>query len=175
MPAAGLDVEAGAAQQQAHKPSPAGRPLVAPGRSAPHPILGREDEVITKEEWQRRLAAKHLADAYPQQLGQTQDLGTRSMLGLLESTGPLLGEDPKRLGRFRVITLATTGIMMCVIFANMPAHDHKGRPTILSSVSMLCTTVRTCGCAMSPSSICVTSSSWHANFCATRYKLAAAA
>lgn len=128
---------ADSAQSQAPKPSPAGRPLVAPGRRAPHPILGRDDEVLTKEEWQQRLATKHLADAYPQQFGQTQELGTRSVLGLLESTGPLLGEDPKRLGRFRVITLATTGIMVGVIFANMPAQDHKGRPTILSSVSML--------------------------------------
>ena len=79
---------------------------------------------------------KHLADAYPQQLNQTQDVGTRSMLGLFESTGPLLGDDPKRLGRFRVITLATTGIMVGVIFANMPAQDHKGRPTIFASVRL---------------------------------------
>jgi hypothetical protein len=135
--AAAAAADADAALNPVPKSSPAGRPLVAPGRRAPHPILGRDDEVLTKEEWQRRLATKHLADAYPQQFGQTQELGTRSMLGLFESTGPLLGEDPKRLGRFRVITLATTGIMVGVIFANMPAHDHKGRPTILSSVSML--------------------------------------
>jgi hypothetical protein len=125
----------GQPQPKASAP-PGGRPLVAPGRSAPHPILGRDDEVITKDEWQRRLAMKHLADAYPQQLNQTQDVGTRSMLGLFESTGPLLGDDPKRLGRFRVITLATTGIMVGVIFANMPAQDHKGRPTIFASVRL---------------------------------------
>ena len=87
------------------------------------------------------------------------------MLGLLESTGPLLGDDPKRLGRFRVITLATTGIMVGVIFANMPAQDHKGRPTILSSVSMLLRFSETRGSVQplrKPELFCVTISSWSA-------------
>ena len=120
-----------------------GRPLTQrPGARPPvHPILGREDEVITTAEWQKRLKTKHLSDAYPQQfhaqnpqMFQQQELGTKSFLGLFESTGPLLGDDPKRLGKFRVITLTVTAFMCGCIFMNMPANDHKGRPTIFASV-----------------------------------------
>ena len=62
-----------------------------------------------REEWQEKLAYKHLASNYPQQYGKQMPTGTISRWGVLESTGPLLGDSPHNLGRFRAFKLVVTG------------------------------------------------------------------
>ena len=126
---------AGTATPAGEEPGSAPVPGLRPAGQR-DPLLGRDGEQFTREEWKQRLATKHLSEAYPQQFGKQQYLGTVSRLGLLESTGPLLAEDPVRLGRFRVITAVATTVIVGVIFAQMPATDHKGRPTIFASVRL---------------------------------------
>ena len=127
----GAGTETPAAQLPGSAPIPGLRPA-----GQRDPLLGRDGEQFTREEWKQRLATKHLSEAYPQQFGKQQYLGTVSRLGLMESTGPLLAEDPVRLGRFRVITVVATTVIVGVVFAQMPATDHKGRPTIFASVRL---------------------------------------
>ena len=142
---------AAAATPAAEQPGSAPIPGLRPAGKR-DPLLGRDGEQFTREEWKQRLATKHLSEAYPQQFGKQQYLGTVSRLGLLESTGPLLAEDPVRLGRFRVITAVATTVIVGVVFAQMPATDHKGRPTIFASVRLRLPIPLTAPTAPDPSS-----------------------
>ena len=103
------------------------------GRELNPGILKKEDEELTREEWQEKLAYKHLANNYPQQYGKDMPTGTISRLGLLESTGPLLGDSPHNLSRFRVLKLAATVIAVGVTFGLMP-ETINGRRHMFSDV-----------------------------------------
>lgn len=108
---------------------PSGNPL-----SALDP--DKRDEDLTTEEWQDRLVIKQLAINYPQQFGKSPEIGTVSRLGLLESTGPLLGHDPVRLGKWKAISAVIAGTVAVTCLALMP-ETINGRPHMFSSVCTL--------------------------------------
>jgi hypothetical protein len=97
-------------------------------------VADKRDEELTREEWQDKLQYKHMQQRYPQHFaGVQQEIGTVSRLGLLESTGPLLGESPARLGQFRLITAVVTGLSVFTCLALMP-QTINGKPHMFSSV-----------------------------------------
>ena len=103
------------------------------GRALSPEILAKADSELTTQEWQAKLAHAHLVSNYPQQFGKVPDIGTVSRLGLLESTGPLLGDSPVNLGKFRVITALVTVFAVGTCFMLMP-ETINGRRHIFSSV-----------------------------------------